>query len=159
MTAGEHPKFLVDHMLVKLGKYLRILGFDAAWDPGLRTHELILMANREGRLFLTRNRRLSHQYPQAAQLLVLETDDPVEQLRRVTAERRLGEIAAPFTRCIRCNVELEEVVDRESIRSRVHPNVFGRHTSFFRCPWCLTVFWNGSHVSNTCRKLGLPRPE
>ena len=27
--------------LYKLGKYLRILGFDASWEPALRTHELI----------------------------------------------------------------------------------------------------------------------
>ena len=41
MTKPE-TRFMVDHMLIKLGKYLRILGYDAAWDDGVRTHELIL---------------------------------------------------------------------------------------------------------------------
>ena len=52
------PRLLVDHMLIKLGKYLRIIGFDAAWDAACRTHELIKCANDEGRVFLTRNRRI-----------------------------------------------------------------------------------------------------
>jgi uncharacterized protein with PIN domain len=31
--------------------------------------------------------------------------------------------------------------------------------SFYTCPQCGTVFWKGSHVRNTCRKLRLPSAE
>lgn len=152
-------RFQVDHMLIKLGKYLRILGFDAAWDPGLRTHEMILRANREGRVFLTRNRRLAAEYPPADRVLLIEDDQPAKQLRRVVEALHLDPQRKLFTRCIRCNVELHGVPDREAVRRRVHPNVFARHERFFTCPSCGTVFWHGSHVRNTCAKLGLTRPE
>ena len=32
----EPPRFVVDHMLLKLGKYLRVLGYDAVWDRDAR---------------------------------------------------------------------------------------------------------------------------
>jgi len=63
-----------------------------------------------------------------------------------------------FSRCIRCNVELGAVKDKQAVAERVHPNVLSRHERFFACPRCGTIFWHGSHVANTCRKLGLPPP-
>ena len=73
MNTEPHPpvRFVVDHMLVKLGKYLRILGYDAAWDPAVRTHELIQRANVEGRIFLTRNGRLPEQYPRPDRVMTI----------------------------------------------------------------------------------------
>ena len=158
MQASATLRFMVDHMLIKLGKYLRILGYDAAWDAALRTHELILRANAEDRIFLTRNTHLAHQYPVPSKVLVLTATDPVAQLNRVVAQWALQPQARLFTKCIRCNVVLEEVGDKALIRERVHPNVYARFSTFYRCPSCGTVFWKGSHVRNTCRKLGLPPP-
>lgn len=159
MTAGPQDiRFEVDHMLVKLGKYLRILGYDATWDPRLRTHEMILRANREDRVFLTRNTRLPHGHPPPKRVLVLASGDAAEQLQRVVAEFSLDTEAALFSKCIRCNELLDEVADKESVRERVHPNVYDRYDRFLTCPKCGTVFWLGSHVRNTCRKLGLPPP-
>jgi uncharacterized protein len=148
--------FVVDHMLIKLGKYLRILGYDAVWDNGLRTHELILRANAEGRVFLTRNTRLD-QYPVPGRSVLLASTDPVEQLRQVAAEFELDLAVGLFSRCIRCNVRLDTVADKSTIEARVHPNVYSRHEAFYTCPNCGTVFWKGSHVANTVRKLGLER--
>lgn len=144
---------MVDHMLVKVGKYLRILGYDAGWDTGLRTHELITKANRDDRLFVSRNRRLAEQYPLPRRLVLVRSAEPVRQLDEVVEASGISRTERLFSRCIRCNVELLEVVDKEKVRGRVHPNVFLRYDRFFRCPMCGTVFWKGSHVKNTCRKL------
>jgi len=152
------PRFTVDHMVIKRGKYLRIAGFDAEWDLGLRTHELSQRANAEGRVFLTRNRRLGINYPVPSRVVVLESPDPVRQLQTVVAALGLDPQADLFVRCIRCNVVLDPVPDKAAIRARVHPNVFARYARFFTCPRCGTVFWRGSHVRNTCRKLGLAAP-
>ena len=147
--------FMVDHMLIKLGKYLRIIGCDAAWDRQVRTHALITKANAEGRIFLTRNTHIAEQYPHPAGLFVLYETDPVEQFQIVVAEFRLDPLKRLFSKCICCNVFLEKVSDKEKIRAFVHPNVYARFDSFFSCPKCGTVFWKGTHVANTCRKLGL----
>lgn len=155
MQGPSQVRFMVDHMLIKLGKYLRILGYDAEWDLALRTHELILRANAEDRVFLTRNKRLSHQYPPPRRVVTLASTDPVGQLRQIAARFELEQETHAFSKCIRCNLALKPVGEKEEIRARVHPNVFARFEQFFRCPSCGTVFWKGSHVRNTGRKLGL----
>ena len=142
-------------MVIRLGKYLRILGYDADWDTRLRTHELIARANAEQRFFLTRNRHLDAQYPHVDNVMVLGSTDPVAQLSEVVTERGLDTASYLFSRCIRCNVVLEAVPAKKQIEELVHPNVYKRHERFFRCPDCGTVFWHGSHVENTLRKLGL----
>jgi uncharacterized protein len=147
--------FMVDHMLVKLGKYLRILGYDAAWDNDVRTHALIERSNAEQRVFLTRNKHIAEQYPNPTHLFVLNETDPVKQLRIIVQEFKLDPQAGLFSKCIRCNVFLEKVGDKETICLKVHPNVYARFADFFTCPKCGAVFWKGSHVANTCRKLGL----
>lgn len=144
---------MVDHMLIKLGKYLRILGYDAEWDTKLRTHELIWRANSEGRIFLSRNRHIPRQYPMPVHLIYIEMIDPVEQLATICSMLSLDTTSRLFSRCIRCNVELNRVVDKEDVKSYVHPNVYIRYDTFYRCPSCGTIFWKGTHVRNTCLKL------
>lgn len=148
-------RFMLDHMVIKLGKYLRVLGYDAVWDRAHRTHELIEAANRDERVFLTRNSRLGAEYPRPARVLILRSDDPVEQLYEVHRALGLDLGRRLFGRCIRCNLDLEPVADKSAIRDRVHPNVWRGYEAFFTCPGCGTVFWKGSHVRNTCAKLRL----
>lgn len=144
---------MVDHMVVKLGKYLRILGYDAEWDLSVRTHEMIDRANAEGRFFLTRNTRINEEYPHPVQVIHLESADPVEQLRQVVSEKELDPESYLFSKCIKCNLKLDTLPDKTEIEEFVHPNVFKRHETFYRCPSCGTVFWKGSHVKNTMKKL------
>jgi len=151
--------FMVDHMVIRLGKYLRIIGCDAVWDQQVRTHELIIKANAEGRIFLTRNTHITEQYPRAIRLLIFRETDPVKQFQIVVARFQLDPQERLFSKCIRCNVFLEKAGAKEKIRAFVHPNVYARFDSFFTCPKCGTVFWKGTHVANTCRKLGLTKGE
>ncbi len=155
---NETIRFTMDHMLIRLGKYLRIAGFDADWCPEVRTHELILRANEQGRVFVTRNRHIEQEYPQPIRMLRLHSDDPAFQFKDVVEQMGLDPNARLFSRCIQCNVALETVPDKVSIRACVEPGVFESQDRFWRCPVCGTVFWHGSHVRNTCRKLGLPLP-
>lgn len=155
MKDGVWPRFVVDHMLIKLGTYLRVLGCDAVWDRSVRTHELIGLANAEERIFLTRNTHLSDQYPAVRRKIMIQATEPVGQLHEVIVQTGIDPQERLFSACIRCNVPLEGIADREAVRDRVHPNVYARYSAFYRCPVCDTVFWKGSHVRNTCRKLGL----
>lgn len=156
--AGRRPRFMVDHMLIKLSRYLRILGLDASHVPGERTHALIERANAEGRIFLTRNTRIDDQYPPPLRLLFVAKDDPVEQLRDVVTACGIDPREGLFSRCIRCNVELEELEDLDELgerAARVPARVRARHRRFWTCPSCGTIFWHGTHVRNTLEKLGL----
>ena len=155
MDDKTQPRFVVDHMLIKLGKYLRIVGCDAVWDESTRTHELIDRANAEDRIFLTRNTRLPHQYPPVKRLLTIHSTEPVAQLAQVVEATGLNVCERLFSRCVRCNVGLDVVPDKKHIEVRVHPNVYRRYETFYTCPSCGTVFWKGTHVHNTRRKLGI----
>ncbi len=158
MTATDDPRFLADSMLLKLGKYLRCLGYDCAFDAGRSARELIRWADAEGRVFLTRNTRVGEDLPMPRRLLVLGMDDPVEQTRHVVRALDLDVRSRLFSRCIRCNVPLDTVQDRESVRSHVPSDVFEHFPTLYRCATCGTVFWKGSHVANTCKKLGIEAP-
>jgi Mut7-C RNAse domain-containing protein len=46
----------------------------------------------------------------------------------------------PFSRCLRCNEELEEA-NRESLNGRVP----GEYDRFWTCRQCDHVYWQGSH--------------
>jgi hypothetical protein len=150
-------RFIADGMVVRLGKYLRCLGYDAEWERGTGTRELARRARAEERILLTRNTRLGTGIEPPPAFLTLASDDPVEQLREVERAFGLDLEARLFTRCIRCNVELR-AARPEEVAERVCAAVRERHRLFFTCPACGTVFWRGSHVENTCRKLGLEPP-
>lgn len=150
---------MMDHMVIRLGKYLRVVGYDAEWDMGIRTHDLIQRANAEGRIFITRNTHLTEQFPPVHAVMVLSKTDPALQFGIVAEKLNLDTRTRLFSRCIRCNVELTGVMEKQEAETRVHPNVYARQDRFFRCPQCDTIFWHGSHVANTCRKLGLALPE
>ncbi len=143
-------------MLIKLARYLRCLGYDASCAPDEPLTERLARAEREGRIFLTRSRRILHQQRAPRLLCVVEESDPVAQCAAVSARFGLEPSAHAFTRCIRCNLELVEVPKDESLRAEVEPNVWSSYERFFRCPRCATLFWRGSHVRNTCRKLDVP---
>ena len=74
-TRVPETRFMVDHMVFKLGKHLRILGYDAVWNEKVRTHELITRANVEQRVFLTRNMHFADQYPRPKHMLILKDID------------------------------------------------------------------------------------
>lgn len=156
LSAEPDIRFAVDGMLIKLGKYLRILGYDAVWADAGRTHDLIHRANREGRIFCTRNTHIEDQFPRPRQWILVTSPDAVTQLRALIQACALDTRDFLFSRCIRCNVPLEPVPAKAEIRGQVHPNVYARYHDFFRCPSCGTIFWHGSHVQNTRRKLHLP---
>lgn len=157
MDGLERPRFLLDGMLVRLGKYLRCAGYDAAWDRDLCTRALALRARAEDRILVTRNTRMKLEIPPPPRWVLLREDDPVEQLRELARAVPLDLGARLFTRCIRCNLELLDARSEE-VLERVLPEVRAHHQRFFTCPRCRTIFWHGSHVENTCRKLGIDPP-
>ena len=146
-------------MLIKLGKYLRCLGYDAVWDGGASSRDAMDRAARDGRVFVTRNTHIAPERSPERRVVRVAEDDPAVQAWRVVSELGLDVRTRLFTRCIRCNVELDRIAEVDEVRGRVPESVLGWCRAFYRCPSCATVFWKGSHVANTCRKLGLPAPE
>ncbi|HIE10928.1 MAG TPA: hypothetical protein EYP62_04885 [Kiritimatiellae bacterium] len=157
-SAFSAPRFTVDHMVIRLGRYLRLAGYDVFWSRKFRTHELITISNRDDRIFLTRNRHLSDEYPEPRHWLYVVPEHPVEQFRFVVGKLELG-LEGAFSRCVLCNLPLAPVTDPEQQLDRVPVDVLNRRLPLRKCPGCGRVYWKGSHVHNTVRRLGLPLPD
>jgi uncharacterized protein with PIN domain len=128
-------------MLGRLAKWLRILGFDTAYDPVLDDHALLRLARAEGRVLLTSDRELARR--PGAQSLLIEDMDLEAQLRQVVGALHLYPDAA-FSRCPVCNALLE-ALGREAVRDRVPAHVLRKYTEFRHCPHCDRVYWPGTH--------------
>lgn len=154
-AAGGRPRFIVDSMLGRLARWLRTLGFDAAYEPSFDDEELVRRAFREGRLLLTRDRDLVEEWWLEG-VLLLESDDPLEQLRRVARRFGLAAAARPFTRCTVCNEPLEPVPPG-AVEGRIGEDVperVARETDDVRrCPSCGKLYWEGSHTRRMRARL------
>jgi hypothetical protein len=143
VTAGE-PRFFADAMLGGLARWLRILGFDTAYDPHIADEVLVRRALAEGRHILTRDRRLPVEW-RVNPCTLVEASDADEQLREVVEAFDLVDRIRLFSRCALCNTPLEPIPEEEA-RKRVPPRVMEHHDSFSRCPECDQVYWEGSHT-------------
>lgn len=158
-AAGAPPRFAADAMLGRLARWLRALGFDTTLEGDGSDERLVRRAAREGRVILTRDRRLPEEW-RVRPVVVLSSDDPEAQLRALARRYDLAGRARPFTRCTRCNAPLE-TPEPEDVARRVPEAVRRRTRRFLRCPACRRIYWAGSHTRRMERRLrrALLRPE
>jgi uncharacterized protein len=144
-------KFIVDCMLGKLAKWLKILGFDAIYLNKAEDRDLLRLARREKRVLLTKDQELLQAAAGLPRLFV-KSDNWQEQLTQVLEAFRLRNRAKPHSRCLLCNVELKRIPKRMA-RNLVPPFVFERAPSFAICPACGRVFWPGTHFEDMDLKI------
>ena len=148
------PLLLVDATAGRLCRWLRLLGFDAAYHPGPGTGdvaELFARARREGRRVVTRSSRVEAWAPE--EVLRLGGDELEGQLAEVLAW--LGEGArelVPFSRCSICNLPVRPL-GREEAAGLVPPHVLGTRKVFGRCPCCGRVYWKATHCEGIAGRL------
>jgi len=137
--SGPKAAFLCDQNLGRLARWLRMLGFDAAfmrkWDRAV-----IEKATSEGRIFLTRKRSMAREKG----CTVVESDHLQEQLSFLNRAFSLHEKIQPFSRCSICNLPLK-CVKADDVKNQVPEYVYATHREFARCPGCLRIYWKGTH--------------
>jgi uncharacterized protein with PIN domain len=147
---GENLKFAADRMLGKLARWLRLLGQDVIYGPHLSGFGLIQAARREGRLILTRDRRLRQKHP--PDFLFIESDHHREQLRQVIRACNLDPLARAFRRCAECNTALQRL-EKAAVEKLVPPYVFSTQERFSCCPQCGRIYWAATHHENMLAEL------
>ena len=150
----SEPKFIVDLNAGRLVKWLRIMGYDTAFVPGIEDGRLVSLAHEEGRILLTRDRNIMRRRVIASGILraiLLESERLEEQLRQVVDICNL-DTQRGFSLCIECNLPLVKAA-REEIRDRVPPYVFQTQDIIVKCPSCRKPFWRGTHWRNIRRRL------
>jgi uncharacterized protein with PIN domain len=147
----DPPQFVLDGHLGRLARYLRMLGFDSRYDRSAADDELARLSAGEGRILLTRDRGLLKRSIVRLGYLVRD-DDPRRQLLEVVGRYGLAVAARPFSRCVRCNGDIEPV-DRSDVAERLagEPRTLRYFEKFGRCAGCDSIYWPGSHFDRMSR--------
>jgi uncharacterized protein with PIN domain len=147
----DEPRFVLDNHLGRLAASLRMLGFDAAYRNDYQDEELARIAAGQGRILLTRDRRLLMRRAVVHGYLV-RSPDPETQLGELLERFALAGWIAPFRRCLRCNTPLE-TVRKEEILDRLEPLTKQYYHEFKRCPACNQIYWKGSHYERMMQRV------
>ncbi len=145
-------KFLCDHMLGTLAKWLRFLGNDVAYPGPIADNDLKASVERDDQVLLTRDRELAGR---VAGGLYIASDDLDEQLLQVLRAFHLPADLS-LTRCSVCNAPLEDVPKAEAA-GKVPEKVFALQEAFWRCPTCGRYYWKGSHWTRMEERLRVLR--
>lgn len=154
-------KFLVDAMLGKLSRMLRIFGYDTIYADDLEDYfnlsplpdsKLLEYALKHDRLIITRDLPF-HQIAKENSIYVESTEvyeNLLELKKRLHLEYNYDALNA---RCSVCNGELEMVKEKASIADLVKPQTLKYHDMFYQCSNCDKIYWKGSHIEKIMSKL------
>lgn len=144
------PRFVVDANLGQLARYLRLLGFDVLYRNSYTDREVARIASIDRRIVLTRDRALL-QHKIITHGYFVRAVKPREQVKEILLRLDLYGALRPFTRCLRCNGELEDV-DKIAVLHQLEPKTRKYYDRFRRCKACGQAYWKGSHF-NRMEKL------
>lgn len=148
-------KFLLTRELGRLGRWLRILGFDTLYTKEENISRVIIQALRTSRIIITRNKRFL-EHP-GVTLFIIKSNDYQKQLKELREHFNISvDEERMFCRCIICN-ELLKKIEKEETRDRVPGYVYKTQEEFYICPGCQRIYWQGSHwgnVKEVLRKIG-----
>ncbi len=145
-------KFVVDVMLGKLVKLLRMLGYDTLYYRGEDPQELVELACQQGGLILTRNKRLTTQGLKGHVMFIKE-DNPTLQIKELLDEGVVTlDEEAFFSRCLLCNFRLHPI-SREEAEGKVPDFILYQQQQFYHCPHCKKIYWSGSHLERMKQRL------
>ena len=142
-------KFICDHMLGTLARWLRLLGFDVLYPGPLSDKEIKEIAGKEGRTVLTRDKELGSTDKVPA--LYIESDDLEEQLEFTVSRLRLT-VDNPMSRCSLCNSPIKKIV-KAKVGRKVPSGVLERQNEFWFCPRCDKYYWQGSHWDQIVKRI------
>jgi len=154
------PRFIIDHNVGTLVRWLRMMGFDSIFFTGENDSEMVNRAISENRIILTRDTGIAQRRlvkTGLVKLLLLTDENPMRQIETVVQELALKKLMQPFSRCIECNSLLEER-NAQEVQNRVPPYVFKTQAYYRECPGCHRIYWRGTHWEAMIKKMALFLP-
>ncbi len=147
------PRFVLDVHLRKLARRLRLMGFDVDYHPDRDDDALADIADREGRILLSRDRQLMMRKIVSRGLYVRNTD-PELQIVEVLERLDLRRLCRPFTRCIECNGLIGPVDPGPAgVMDLIPPGVRTWCAEYYRCGGCGKIYWKGSHYEKLMKRV------
>ncbi|HXH86253.1 MAG TPA: Mut7-C RNAse domain-containing protein [Nitrospira sp.] len=145
---------MADAMLGRLARWLRILGYDTAYERKVADNVLIERVIEEGRWLLTRDTYLVQRRVLRGRHTLIASDDVEEQLRQLHQDLKLDLDVNHERgyRCADCNVVLMSISHAHAT-PLVPPFVAQQYREFLQCPQCRRVFWPGTHWNDLLKRL------
>jgi uncharacterized protein with PIN domain len=149
-------RFVADRMLGTLSRYLRFMGYDTisanslSLGNSLEDTLLIRIAMDEGRVLLTRDRELANRA--GLNGILVTSDDVIDQVQQLK-NAGLIDTELRMTRCSLCNMVLRQATTDEIAGAEYAPKD-KCNLSFFFCPHCKKLYWNGSHGKHLADRIG-----
>ncbi len=143
--------FIVDAMLGKLAKYLRILGYDTLYSQSLKDSEIITICVNTNRTVVTRDRELCYKaWKNKCECIYFSKPQKVSILLAFMSFI-LGiplEFDPNNTRCPLCNEKLVTLSQNE-----IKKTGLSKYSTVYRCPSCNNLYWKGSHWRGIKRNI------
>ncbi len=156
-------KFLVDAMLGKLTRFLRIFGYDTVYANDLIEYyninpvpdnNLKEYAQLTNRIVITKD--LPFYKDTMDNAILLEGEGVYSYLNQLKQKLKMQlNFNIQNARCSTCNSPLQEVTNKILIKNLVKHETFLNYNEFFQCvnPTCRKVFWNGPHIADINRRI------
>jgi uncharacterized protein with PIN domain len=157
MEAGSCGKrgFVVDEMLWKLGRFLRIAGFEVSIPRPTDDNELARISIEENKILLTRDRDLSSRKDACS--FRIYSDNIILQLRELKEGLDLDDLPREGSNCPACGHYLVIIPGNDldkRIESGIPPKVRLKQDPIYFCEKCGKVYWRGKHWEGIARILG-----
>ncbi|RLG72321.1 MAG: hypothetical protein DRO11_02475 [Methanobacteriota archaeon] len=153
LTTGQ-TRIIVDSMLGKLCRWLRLYGYDSLYAKELGRDDddyIIQKAVQEHRIIITRDENLCREAKKSGvPSICLRANTIQSQLLELRAHLHLPELRPENARCPMCNGRIEAVT-KEEVRGNVPPKVLAHQKEFWQCTRCGQTYWKGSHWENIMR--------
>ncbi|TFF69198.1 MAG: hypothetical protein EU516_00805 [Promethearchaeota archaeon] len=156
-------KFLVDAMLGKLVRFLRIFGYDTVYADDLEEFfnmspvsddKLKEYAQKENRIIITKDLPFYNKIRFKA--VYLKGEGVYNYLNQLKLKLNLEyKFQIHRARCSVCNSVLEKVQDKNSIKEEVPVQTYENYDDFYQCskPECGKIYWNGPHITDILTKI------
>jgi uncharacterized protein with PIN domain len=143
----ESPKFITDNNVGKLGRWLRMMGYDTIMFNQPDDWDMVRIALEEERILITRDTQVVKRRVITSgkvRALLITDDDPEKQIHQMMDLLGLDCNFKPLSLCLECN---EPLVSRrrDEVENCVPPYVFQTQLQFVECPLCHRIYWQGTH--------------
>ena len=144
----NQPSFFVDSMLGTIAKKLRMFGFDCKYDSAIDDEDLILIAEKERRVIITRDARLATNSMQH-DIATIKIQKHIEKEQLIEIACKIGwkRFELAYSRCSLCNGILK-IVSKDQIMQKTPPRIAESTEKFWQCKECNHIYWVGTHIRN-----------
>ncbi len=144
------PLFIVDAMLGKLAKKLRLLGYDTLYSSSMEDDEIIQLAKDQNRILITKDVPLINKIKKLQiPAIQITKNEEIEQFLEINEITKLGNctVSGDNSRCPVCNGELQDV-EKKGVSDKVPAGVLEKNNDFWICKNCKKIYWEGTHIKN-----------